>query len=117
MKPEQKIKRRIRRHARTRKFVSGSESKPRVSVFRSNKHIYAQIIDDVKRVTVVSASDYKIKSKNGKPVEIATAVGKLLGKEALSKKIKEVVFDKSGYKYHGRIKALAEGLRESGVSF
>ncbi len=103
------------RHTKIRKKISGTESKPRVTVFRSTQHIYVQIIDDVKRVTLVSESDLKVKSGNKK--DRATAVGESLAKKAAAKKIKAVVFDRGGFRYHGRVAALAEGLRKGGLEF
>ncbi|OGD86405.1 50S ribosomal protein L18 [Candidatus Curtissbacteria bacterium RIFCSPHIGHO2_01_FULL_41_11] len=105
---------RIARHARVRRKVEGTESLPRLSVFRSNKYIYAQLIDDKKRLTIVSASDVE---KSGSKTERAKEVGKTLASAALKKNVKKAVFDRAGYKYHGRIKALAEGAREGGLAF
>ncbi len=92
-------------------------AKLRVSVFRSLNHIYAQVIDDVKGQTVVSYSSLDMKKATGKKAEIAKKVGLELGKMALDKKVKEVFFDRGHYLYHGRIKALADGLREAGLTF
>ena len=89
---------------------------PRLSVFRSGSHIYAQIIDDTSGKTLVSASSVKLKSK-GKKSDISREVGKELAAKAMEKKIAQVVFDRGGYQYHGRVKALAEGARESGLKF
>jgi len=135
-----KQQKRIRRHGRVRAKIKGTKDVPRFSVFRSNKHIYAQLIDDEKAVTLVAASDKilspkfkvqspksQLKTKNlqkdkkeiirtGK-VAIAYEVGKLIAEKALKKNIKKVVFDKGGYKYHGRVKAVAEGARERGLKF
>ncbi len=112
---------RLRRHRRVRKKVSGTAEKPRLSVFRSTNHIYAQIIDDVKGVTLVSASslDSEIKSKTGAGgnIEAAKQVGSLIAKRASEKKIGEIVFDRGGFIYHGRVKALAEAAREAGLKF
>ncbi|MFN3301535.1 MAG: 50S ribosomal protein L18 [Patescibacteria group bacterium] len=119
----EKVFKRYRRHKRVRAKVFGTKDRPRLSVFRSLKHIYAQIIDDEKGHTLVSASDFDLKSKikkeKKKPtkVEIAYQVGELIAKKALEKKIKKVVFDRGGYKYHGRVKALAEGARKKGLIF
>lgn len=106
------------RHVRIRRKISGSVETPRLSVFRSNKHIYAQIIDDTSGKTIVSVSDFKVKStdKTTKVAE-ATQVGKTLAAEAVAKKIKKVAFDRGGFKYHGRIKALADSAREGGLNF
>lgn len=90
---------------------------PRLSVFRSNKHIYAQIIDGTKGKTVVSASDVELKKEAGTKSERAQKVGELLAKKAGEAKIKAVVFDRGAYKYHGRVKALASGAREGGLKF
>ena len=113
--------RRKRRHLRVRKKVFGTPERPRLSVFRSNKHIYAQIIDDTKGHTLVAAStlDKEIRDKIQKTwtKEAAREVGRLIGKRALEKNIKKVVFDRGGYKYHGRVKELAEGAREAGLEF
>lgn len=110
---------RVRKHLRVRKKISGTPECPRLCVFRSNQHIYAQIIDDVNGVTLVSASslDKEINVANGGNVEAAAAVGKLVAERAVAKEIKDVVFDRSGYIYHGRIAALAEAAREAGLSF
>lgn len=112
---------RIRRHLRVRKKVSGTSSRPRLCVFRSLKHIYAQIINDEEGRTLASASslDPEIRGKLiGKTkVEKAWIVGNLLGKRAKELGIEAVAFDRGGYKYHGRVKALAEGAREAGLKF
>jgi large subunit ribosomal protein L18 len=109
----------IQRKRRVRAKMLKSKNRPRLSVFRSNRYIYAQIIDDVKRKTLVSFSSKDLSKAEGKKdnLSIAKAVGEGLAKKAKVKKIKEVVFDRSGYKYHGRIKALAEGAREGGLKF
>ena len=112
---------RLKRKRRVRKNISGNENRPRMSVFRTAKHIYAQIIDDTKGTTLVSAStvDQEFKDQNveGKKVEIAKAVGNLVGKRALDKGIKQVVLDRNGFLYHGRIKSLSDGAREAGLNF
>lgn len=96
----------------------GTRRRPRLSVFRSNKHIYAQIVDDTNNATLASANDEHIKSKNKKnKTEIALMVGETVAKKAIKKKIKSVVFDRSGYRYHGRVKALADGARKGGLKF
>lgn len=107
------------RHSRIRASLSGTSEKPRLSVFRSNANISAQIIDDTKGVTLVSASSLEssLNIKNGGNVEAAKVIGAEIAKRAKSKKIKEVVFDRSGYLYHGRVKALAEAARENGLEF
>ena len=109
---------RIRRHQRVRKNISGTAEKPRLNVFRSANHIYAQIIDDVKGVTLVAASsvDKDFKGYGGN-VEGAKAIGKKVAEKAQAAGIKNVVFDRGGYVYHGRVAALAEGAREGGLEF
>jgi len=140
---DSKLKRekRFRRHKRIRAKISGTSKRPRLCVFKSNKHIYAQLIDDSKGVTLVAAGDRELKKpktsrtrkslagggqklkekkaeaiRTGK-VAIAFEVGKLIAEKALKNKIEKAVFDKGGYKYQGRVKALAEGAREGGLSF
>ena len=109
---------RIKRHQRVRKNISGTAERPRLSVYRSLNHIYAQIIDDTKGTTLVSASSLdKDFSGYGGNVDAAKAVGNLVAKKALEKGIKAVVFDRGGYIYHGRVAALAEGAREGGLEF
>ena len=112
---------RKRKHLRVRKKIAGSAECPRLCVFRSNSHIYAQIIDDTQGITLVSAStldkDVKSSVANGSTKEAASAVGKLVAERAIAKDIKEVVFDRGGYIYHGRVAALAEAAREAGLSF
>jgi len=91
---------------------------PRVSVYRSNNHIYAQVIDDVEGKTLVASDDKALKLKKGlKGIERASEVGKDLGKKIKAKKIKGIVFDRNGFKYHGQVKALADGIREAGIKF
>ncbi|MCD6402471.1 50S ribosomal protein L18 [bacterium] len=135
---EKQVKRK-RRHKRLRAKISGTKERPRLCVFRSNKHIYAQLIDDKEGKTLLAASDLEVKSKIKKKkgakllnerkqktkkeenrtgkVAIAYEVGRLIAEKALKKKIEKVVFDRGGYKYHGRVKALAEGAREGGLIF
>lgn len=108
---------RVRRHARVRTKVSGTADCPRLSVYRSNKHIHAQIIDDVKGVTLCSASSLQLKLANGGNVEAAKQVGEAIAKAALEAGITKIVFDRSGYIYHGRIQALADAAREAGLKF
>ncbi len=108
---------RVRRHARVRAKLSGTKEAPRLCVYRSNKNIEAQLIDDVKGVTLVSSSSMALKLENGSNIEAAAKVGKDIAEKALAKKIKKVVFDRSGYIYHGRVKALAEAAREAGLDF
>lgn len=119
IKKESRNSARLMRHARIRSKISGTSEVPRLSVFRSNKQIYAQIIDDEKKSTLVSASslDKSLKLENGGNVEAAKAVGKLLAEKAKKAKITKVVFDRGGYLYHGRVKALAEAARENGLEF
>ena len=108
---------RKRRHTRVRNKVSGTAECPRLNVFRSNTQIFAQIIDDVKGTTLVSSSSVELKIKNGGNAEGAALVGKDIAEKALKLKIKNVVFDRGGYLYHGRVKALAEAARENGLEF
>ncbi len=111
-------KARLRRHTRVRGKVSGTAERPRLNVYRSLNHIYAQIIDDVKGVTLVAASSVeKDFGMNGGNKEAAKKVGELIAKRAADKGITEVVFDRGGYIYHGRVKELAEGAREGGLKF
>ena len=111
-------KQRLKRHKRVRAKISGTPEMPRLNVFRSETNIYAQIIDDVAGVTLVSASSLdKEFSANGGNVAAAAAVGKLIAERAKAKGIETVVFDRGGYLYHGRVKALAEGAREGGLQF
>ena len=110
---------RQKRHLRVRMNITGTSALPRLNVFRSNKNIYAQIIDDTKGVTLVSASsnDKELKLANGSNIEAAKQVGALVAKRALEQSITAVVFDRGGYLYHGRVKALADGAREAGLKF
>jgi len=134
MKIKNKIEKRLRRHKRVRGNVLGTAKRPRLCVFRSNKHIYAQLIDDQKKKTLAAAGDLELKSKSKKKIpsgksskskvaekkgKVAQAyrVGELIARKAIKKNIKGVVFDRGGYKYHGRVKALAEGAREGGLKF
>lgn len=128
----EKVKKRLRRHKRIRAKIFGTSSRPRLNVFRSLKHIYAQIINDEKGETLVAASDLEFKklkrelkkeivTKDNKllkgKVAIAYQVGQLIAEKALKKNIEKVVFDRGGYKYHGRVKALADGARDNGLKF
>jgi len=132
----EKKEKRLRRHKRVRAKIFGTANRPRLYVFRSAKHIYCQLIDDEKGRTLIAASDQNLKIKNQKPktkiknkktekdkkplsgkVALAFEVGKLVAQKALKNKIERVVFDRGGYKYHGRVKALAEGAREGGLKF
>ena len=108
---------RLHRHKRIRAKIEGTTEIPRVSIFLSSKHIYAQLIDDANGHTIISASDYELGEKTAANQQTAIEVGKLLAEKAKTKKITNVVFDRSGYKYHGKVKALAEGARESGLHF
>lgn len=119
IKKESKNVTRLARHDRVRNKVSGTSECPRLNVFRSNSNIFAQIIDDTKGVTLVSASsiDKELKLENGSNIEAATKVGELLAKRAKSLKITKVTFDRGGYLYHGRVKALAEAARANGLEF
>ena len=109
---------RLKRHARVRSKITGTAERPRLDVFRSNSHIYAQLIDDVKGVTLAAAaSNEKDFGASGGNCEGARKVGKLIAERAKKKKISEVVFDRGGYIYHGRVKELAEGAREGGLKF
>jgi large subunit ribosomal protein L18 len=119
-KPEKKeIRNRI--HKRIRRKLSGTAARPRLAVFRSVAHIYAQVIDDVAGATVVSASTVDKGARDGHPkggnVAAAKAIGKLVAERAKEKGIKSVVFDRGGYQYHGRVKALADAAREAGLEF
>ena len=115
-KPD-KNKVRQARHARVRRKISGTAECPRLNVFRSNKNIYAQLIDDVAGVTLASASTLDKEVSKGTKTEQAVVVGKLVAERAVAKGISEVVFDRGGYLYHGRVKALADSARENGLKF
>jgi large subunit ribosomal protein L18 len=108
---------RLRIHTRIRSRVTGTEERPRLAVFRSVKHIYAQVIDDSKGHTMVAASSAEKSGANGGNVAGAKSVGKLVAERAKDKGIKSVVFDRGGYLYHGRVKALADAAREAGLEF
>jgi large subunit ribosomal protein L18 len=111
-----KVKRRLRIRQGIRRRIAGTAEKPRLSVFKSNKGIYAQLIDDENGHTLAAASSKEIKD-SGVNVETAKEVGKKIAEKADSNGVKEVVFDRGGYIYHGRVKALAEGAREGGLNF
>jgi large subunit ribosomal protein L18 len=128
----EKQQKRYRRHRRIRAKIFGTKEKPRLCVFRSNKHIYAQLIDGENGQTLVVANDLDLKHRRQKAkgktlekekkarsgkAEVAYEVGKLIAEKSLKKKIEKVVFDRGGYKYHGRVKALAEGARDGGLKF
>ena len=112
-----KPERRQRIRFRIRKTISGIATKPRLSVFRSNKEIYAQLIDDVNGVTILAASSREKEIGKGTNLEVATAVGKLVAEKALKAGIEVITFDRGGYLYHGRIQSLAEGARAAGLKF
>ena len=117
----QRRKSRLKRKMRIRKFVSGTPQRPRLSVFRSKKHIYAQLIDDTKGETIASASSLEKQFREGQSFEskvaVANHIGKLIGQRAIEKQVKKIVFDRNGYLYHGRVKAVSEGAREAGLDF
>ncbi|MEJ6399640.1 50S ribosomal protein L18 [Nicoliella lavandulae] len=115
-KPD-KNKTRQRRHLRVRNKISGTAECPRLNVFRSNKNIYAQIIDDVEGVTLASASTLDSEVSGGNKTDQAKIVGKLVAERAAKKNVKNVVFDRGGYLYHGRVQALADAARENGLEF
>jgi len=122
-KTHPKVRIRMRRRMRIRKKISGTEARPRLSVFRSNRHIVAQLIDDERGVTLAAASSFSkdlrdaIKGIEGGKTAVAREVGKLIAVKAKEKGIEKVVFDRGGYLYHGRVKALADGAREGGLVF
>jgi len=118
MKDKNKVKRNnaIRRQRRARAKITGTAQKPRVSVFRSLMHISVQAIDDVSKKTLVAINDKSIKAK-GTKTEMATILGEEFGKKLKTNKIEAIVFDKGAYKYHGRVKALADGIRKAGINF
>ncbi len=110
---------RFKRKLRIRSRIEGSLERPRLSVFRSNRHIYVQLVDDIKGHTLVAASslEEELKDKVGGTIDGAKTLGNLVAKRALAKNISQVVFDRSGYLYHGRVKALADAAREGGLKF
>ncbi len=114
-----KTQRRQRIKNRTRKIVSGTNSQPRLAVFRSNKEIYVQLVDDITGVTIAAASsrDKDLSTEKGTKTELAALVGKSLAEKALNAGVSNVSFDRGGYLYHGRVKSLAEGAREAGLKF
>ncbi|MBI2195671.1 MAG: 50S ribosomal protein L18 [Candidatus Levybacteria bacterium] len=111
---QDRITRKLRR---VRRKIQGSKDAPRLSVFRSSNHIYAQLIDDEKKETILAVSEKKLGKIEGKKLDRSKELGLLLAKEALGKKIKKVIFDRGKYAYKGRVKALAEGAREGGLNF
>lgn len=112
-----RTQRRLRIHRRIRKKVHGTEQRPRLSVFRSNAEIYAQVIDDDRGITLAAASSRQLKGFSGNKTQKAAEVGRIIGRMLLEKNINQVVFDRGGYLYHGRVKALADGAREAGIQF
>ncbi len=121
---ELKAKRKLQRKRRVKARIFGTEARPRLSVFRSIGHIYAQIIDDDKMQTIAAASDVKMKAgkkakglEHSRKVDSAAKVGEELAKAAIAKKVKKVTFDRNGFTYHGRVKALADGARKGGLEF
>ena len=116
-KNKKKLIGRISRHKRIRAKISGNSDRPRLNIFKSNLNVYLQIINDESGKTIVSAQGKELKSKKLNKTEQASALGKLIAEKALKKDIKKVVFDKGGYKYHGRVKAAAEAARAGGLEF
>jgi large subunit ribosomal protein L18 len=114
-----KNQKRLRIKSRIRKVVSGTESRPRLAVFRSNKEIYAQVVDDVtgKTISAASSRDKDISSAKGTKIEIAALVGKSVAEKTLKAGVETISFDRGGYQYHGRVQSLAEGAREGGLKF
>lgn len=108
---------RIRRHKRVRRIVNGTPESPRLNVFRSNAHIYAQVIDDTTGRTLLSCSTVELKLENGGNIEAAKKVGEAIAKKCLENNIESIKFDRGGYVYHGRVQALAEAAREAGLKF
>lgn len=117
-KQKYKLLKKKRRQKRVRSVISGTAQRPRLSVFKSNRGMYLQLIDDSKGITIASAHSREIKAKKGATkTALAQELGKLIAEKAVAKKIESVVFDRSGYRYHGRVKAVAEGARENGLKF
>jgi len=118
---QNKRERRYQRHQRIKAKIKGTAKVPRLCVFRSNKHIYGQLIDDEKGKTILLASDKELKKKTKGKISIANEVGQLLAEKAKNlpagRQVEKVIFDRGGYKYHGRVKALAEGARQGGLKF
>ena len=112
-----KQEKRLRRHKKVRAKIAGTSKVPRLCVFRSHQYIYAQLIDDERGKTIIAVSSQEFKKSKKPKADKAKEVGKLIAKKALEKKIEKVVFDRGGYKYHGRVKAVAEGAREGGLKF
>jgi len=116
-KPVNKNKQRIKRHSRIRFHMKGTPERPRLNVFRSNKQIYAQLIDDLNGVTLAQANSNELEGIKGSNIAGAKAVGQAVAKRGIEKGIKVVVFDRGGYLYHGRVKALADAARAEGLEF
>jgi len=116
-KSEKSAALRARRKARIRAKINGTSERPRLSLFRSNEHIYAQVIDDVAGNTLVAVSSFEKGSHRRANSDVCKELGKVLGERCLAKKISQIVFDRNGNQYHGRVKAFAEGARESGLQF
>ena len=120
-KTSAELEKRMRRKASIRKKIAGSTARPRLTVFRSGKHIYAQIVDDGRGHTLVAAStlsaEYRARGAKGGDRAAAGVLGEMIGKKAVEAGIKEVVFDRNGYLYHGRVQALADGARKAGLTF
>jgi len=113
-----KQEKRIRRHKKIRMNMHGTKDRPRLFVYRSNQHIYVQLVDDDKAKIMMGASDKDVKSKKGeKKTDVAKEVGKLIAKKAMENKIEKVIFDRGGVLFHGRVKAVADGAREGGLKF
>ena len=113
-----KTLKRVRRHKKIRRDIIGTKDRPRLCVFRSNQHIYAQLINDENAKVLMSVSDKDLKAKKGeKKSDEAKEVGKMIAKQAIESKIEKVVFDRGGFVFHGRVKAVAEGAREGGLKF
>lgn len=117
IKVTSRSKLRLRRHVRVRAKISGTPEQPRLSVFRSNQYIYVQLIDDVNGVTLAHSDSKELKLKAARNIEAAAAVGKDIAEKAKLLKIENIVFDRGGYLYHGRVKALAEAARAAGLKF
>jgi|WetSurMetagenome_2_1015567.scaffolds.fasta_scaffold02265_16 large subunit ribosomal protein L18 len=112
-----KIDRKIKRQIRTRSKIEGTDARPRLSIYRSNRFMYAQLIDDITRKTIVGVSEKELKETPAGKIAKAKAVGVLLAKKAIDKKIKKVIFDRGSYPYHGRVSGIAAGAREGGLEF
>jgi len=115
-KNKAKLQKNTRRHAKVRSTITGTAERPRLSVFRSNREMFVQLIDDIKGVTIASADSREIKGAEGK-TGVSFELGKMIAARGKEKKVSAVVFDRGSYRYHGRVKALAEGAREGGLEF